>query len=335
MNPRNTFLAAIALLSCAANAPAHHSAAVFDTTTEIVVEGIVTEVEWHNPHVYITVRDRNGTDWDVEAGPPGVLTRSGWKRDTLRRKQAVVLRGRPHRTPDKHELLLVQVSTVGADGKQTPVGKPLTPSSERKRATTLAGLWAGDMPSLQKFVPTLLAHPLTAAGRTAREAFRPEMDPAADCVSWTSPFIALATAIYPTRIELNGKTVILHSEFNGTRRVVHMDRREHPANGKASEQGDSIGWWEGKTLVVDTRLFEPTRSQFRDPYAGLPSGKDKHVVERYTLAADGRTLTLEFLMEDPEYMVGQLTGSVIWNYDPDLPFVPAKCDRKSAGQFLH
>jgi hypothetical protein len=160
------------------------------------------------------------------------------------------------------------------------------------------------------------------------------MDPAARCVAWTSPFIVAASVIYPTAIELNGKTIIFRSEFYDTRRVVHMDRREHPANGKPTPQGDSVGWWEGGTLVVDTRLFAPTRSQFRDPFAGLPSGKDKHVVERYTLGEDGRTLTIDVRMEDPEYLAAPIAGSFIWRYAPGLPFVGAKCNAKSAAQYL-
>lgn len=333
MKSRNSFLAATLLLACAATTSAHHSAAAFDAAAENVVAGVVTAIGWHNPHVYFTVRDRQGREWEVEAGPPGVLMRGGWKRDSLRKKQAVIVRGRPHRSAGKHELLLVQVSTVGADGKETPIGTPQVPPPPR-RATTLAGLWVGDFTSLAPFAQKLPAHPLTEAGRVARAAFRPEMDPAAECVAWPSPFIVLASVIYPTRIELGAKTVVLHSEFYGTRRLVHMDRREHPANGKPTPQGDSIGRWEGKTLVVDTRLFEPTRSQFRDPYAGLPSGKGKHVVERYTLGADGTTLTVEIRMEDPEFLGEPLTGSFVWHYAPDVPFVPAKCDRESAGQFL-
>ena len=160
------------------------------------------------------------------------------------------------------------------------------------------------------------------------------MDPAAECVAWTSPFIVLATVIYPTRIELKGKTVVFHSEFYDTKRVVHMDRREHPAAARPTPQGDSIGWWEGRTLVVDTRLFTPTRSQFRDPFAGLPSGKDKHVVERYTLGEDGTTLSVDVRMEDPEYLAEPYSASVIWRYAPALPFVGARCDQKSAGQYL-
>jgi hypothetical protein len=322
---------AAATLVHVSTATAHHSAAAFDPRENITVEGVITRIDWRSPHVYITVRDREGTQWLVEGGPPGVIVRSGLHRESLKVKQAVIVQGRPHRTPGKHEMLFV--SLANADGSSLPLNPARAPAVPF-RTTTLAGTWLGDGKSLAPFVQKILAHPLTEAGRAARADFRPEMDPVARCVAWTSPFIVLASVIYPTRIELNDRTVVLHSEFYDTRRVVHMDRHEHPAHGKPTPQGDSIGWWEGKTLVVDTRLFSPTRSQFRDPYAGLPSSKDKHVVERYTLSEDGATLNVEVRMEDPEYMAEPLTGSFLWHYAPDLPFTDGRCDADSAGKFL-
>src|SRR5262249_22496684 len=151
---------AAALLAHAATAVAHHSAAPFDATANVTIEGVVTGIKWSSPHVYLTVKDRKGTEWTVECGPPGVLTRSGWQRDSLQPKQAVMVRGRPHRS-GKHEVLMTQVSAIGRDGKEVPVGMPLVPPAEAPRATSLAGLWQGDFPSLALFVQKIVAHPLT------------------------------------------------------------------------------------------------------------------------------------------------------------------------------
>lgn len=326
---KSVFGLAAAMLVHAATA--HHSAAAFDPKERISVEGVITRIDWRSPHVYITVRDRQGVEWLVEGGPPGAIARSGFQRESVKVRQAVIVQGRPHRTPGKHEMLFISLSN--ADGSALPLN-PARPPAVPFRTTTLAGLWVGDGPSLAPFIQKILAHPLTDAGRAARADFRPEMDPTARCVAWPSPFIVLASVIYPTRIELHDGTVVLHSEFYDTRRVVHMDRREHPVRGKPTPQGDSVGWWEGKTLVVDTRLFSPTRSQFRDPYAGLPSSKDKHVVERYTLSEDGAALNVEVRMEDPAYLAEPLAGSFLWRYAPDLPFADGRCDTDSAGQFL-
>src|SRR5262249_14265972 len=110
------------MLAFSATAVAHHSAAAFDATANATVEGVVTRFDWRSPHVYLRVKDRQGIEWVIEGGPPGVLTRAGVTRDTLRAGQKVIVQGRPNRDPSKHEMLFVSVS--GADGKPLPMAKP-------------------------------------------------------------------------------------------------------------------------------------------------------------------------------------------------------------------
>jgi len=76
------------LLACIGTARAHHSfAAEFDSKKQINLKGIVTKVEWTNPHVwiYLNVKDENGkvTNWGAELGPPHGLQSRGWRRTTL------------------------------------------------------------------------------------------------------------------------------------------------------------------------------------------------------------------------------------------------------------
>ena len=69
---------------------AHHSfAAEFDSAKPITLTGVVTKVEWMNPHVYfyVDVKDpQTGkiTNWGCEMGSPNGLTRQGWNRNTLK-----------------------------------------------------------------------------------------------------------------------------------------------------------------------------------------------------------------------------------------------------------
>jgi Family of unknown function (DUF6152) len=68
---------------------AHHSvSAEFDVNRPITYTGVITRVEWSNPHIYfyVDVRDRADkvTNWAFEGAGPNTLARLGWMRDTLK-----------------------------------------------------------------------------------------------------------------------------------------------------------------------------------------------------------------------------------------------------------
>jgi hypothetical protein len=68
---------------------AHHSFdAEYDASRTATLTGIVTKVDWINPHAFIsiTLKDEHGAarNFTVELGPPYALTRGGWKRDTVK-----------------------------------------------------------------------------------------------------------------------------------------------------------------------------------------------------------------------------------------------------------
>ncbi|MBV9744095.1 MAG: hypothetical protein JO099_10050, partial [Acidobacteriia bacterium] len=89
---KSTFLAAFTvsvLLLASSPARAHHSfAAEYDSKQEITLKGVITKVEWTNPHIYIyiDVKDADGhvTNWSLEGYPPNTLKRTGFARDLLK-----------------------------------------------------------------------------------------------------------------------------------------------------------------------------------------------------------------------------------------------------------
>ena len=79
-------LFALAVVAIAAPAFGHHSfAAEYDGEKPITVKGVVTKVEWENPHMhfYLHVTDEKGKteEWKFEGFPPNMLVRQGWRRD--------------------------------------------------------------------------------------------------------------------------------------------------------------------------------------------------------------------------------------------------------------
>jgi hypothetical protein len=89
-------IAGVALITVPA--VAHHSfAAEYDNKKVVTVKGIVTKVDWMNPHVYFymdaTDEKGNIVNWALEMGPPGLLSRSGWTRNTMKVGDEVTVEG--------------------------------------------------------------------------------------------------------------------------------------------------------------------------------------------------------------------------------------------------
>jgi V8-like Glu-specific endopeptidase len=87
------------LLTAAAPMLAHHSfGAEYDGDKPITLTGVVTKVEWTNPHsyFYLDVKDKDGkvANWKFEGYPPNVLYRTGWKREvTLKNGDTITVFG--------------------------------------------------------------------------------------------------------------------------------------------------------------------------------------------------------------------------------------------------
>lgn len=92
-------IAGIAMMFAGRPALAHHSfAAEFDAAKPFTMTGVVTKVEWMNPHTYfyIDVKDKTSgkvNNWAMEMGSPNGLMRAGWTRNTMKVGDEVTVEG--------------------------------------------------------------------------------------------------------------------------------------------------------------------------------------------------------------------------------------------------
>jgi len=99
-----------------------------------------------------------------------------------------------------------------------------------------------------------------------------------------------------------GYVTLLH-EIDHSTRVIPTDGRPHIPQSMRLWQGDSVGHWEGDTLVVDTTNFTNLTA-----YRG--SSEKLHLVERFTRTADA--MTYQFTVEDPATWAKPWTAEVVW-----------------------
>lgn len=104
---------------------AHHAyTAEFDTTKPVKVTGTVSKLEWSNPHIwiYLDVKDDKGnvTNWGFSASPPGMLTRRGITKNSIKQGDVLTISG--HRAKDGSNNASGNIVTT-ADGKETWIGQ--------------------------------------------------------------------------------------------------------------------------------------------------------------------------------------------------------------------
>jgi hypothetical protein len=137
--------------------------------------------------------------------------------------------------------------------------------------------------------------PYTPAGLAAFQNHDNKDDPTSLCLYPGVPRIM--SSPYPMQIIQTPEYIVMAFEYMRLWRVIPTDHRPHPANLPPSFMGDSTGWWEGDTFVIDTVGLMGGGKTWLDT-AGHQHSDKLHVIERLRRTGPD-TLTLNFTLDDP------------------------------------
>jgi hypothetical protein len=306
---------------------------MFDMEREITLDGVVTQFDWVNPHVYIEVETTgnagDATVWTIEGSSASLARRVGWSAESFDPGDRVTVIANPARNAGSR--FLRGVSFTKEDGALLTVPnlrsvQALTPEpSARAVAIDLSGTWVSDPSSPRSHFPD--SWPLTAEGLATSASYDETLNPFNDCIPLAAPLLMVSTGFMKS-IEIRENTVEIRA--GDAVRTIHMDVDSH--DGAAfTVQGYSSGRWEGEVLVVETTHFTEHLFAYG---RGLASGSQKHLIERFALSSDGSRLHYSFEVEDPEYLTGRVAGTFDLVYRPDLPNLDERCEPEIARRFL-
>jgi len=146
-------------------------------------------------------------------------------------------------------------------------------------------------------------------GQRMRAQGKPYRDAIGQCFPAGIPMIM--TRVWPIAMVQLPTVIYMISNFNNSFRQIFLDGRDYsnPDTVIYSYNGESIGHWEGDTLVVNTRYIE-TYNHYID--TGIPISEQFRMQERMRLLDDGEVLEIEHIMTDPQNWVGEWRNTKRW-----------------------
>ena len=142
---------------------------------------------------------------------------------------------------------------------------------------------------------------------------------------WPAGMPVIMTRVWPVAMIQLPTAIYMVSEFMNSFRVIYLDGRQHtdPDIVVRTFNGESIGRWEGDTLVVDTRHFIDNGKHWVDQ--GIPASGDFRMIERYRMINNGNTLEGEWTLIDPQHWEGEWKGTRRWNRVNDHDIAEVEC----------
>ena len=329
-------LVLVGLVFCSESGFAHHSGTVhFDRNNPIEIVGVLTEVQWRNPHVQlkVAVRDENGEDviWRVEEVGVNEQLRRGVTKDRYQVGEEIRVFG-PGGRRNKNAILATNTLLVSSGVELTAPGrKPrwsddVIMTREQYQASKTEASTTSAMGLFRVWSRTLGVgrrslwndnYPLTELAKTTQENWDRIND---------NPFIFCENAMpaimdtgYPIEIREDGDDILIRAEEQDLTRRVHMTPTA--AKGPSRPLGHSVGRWEGETLAVTTTDIDfPWFDQ-----TGIPQSDALTLQEQFSVSDDNRFLDYQVTVTDPATFTAPVVLTRRWVWVPDVEIRSFEC----------
>ncbi len=198
----------------------------------------------------------------------------------------------------------------------------------------LTGTWLHDnsggsnswrfVPPTFKLTPNAQEH-YDASQRAAKEG-KVYRDDIGQC--WPAGMPLIMTRVWPIAMVQLPTVIYMTSAFMNSMRIIYIDGRPHsdPDIVVRTFNGESIGRWEGNTLVVDTQYFVDDDHHWMDQGgASIPASDQLHIIERIRMVNNGATLEIEYTMTDPKNWEGEWKMTKQWKRADDTDITEVEC----------
>lgn len=341
MNKTPRVLALAAMICAPCIGAAHHSPFIyFDPGATVEAQGVVTGVNWRNPHVSFELT-ADGVSWNVEANAVSILRRMDLDRGAVQVGAAVTVAGWPPKDGGNEifltNMLIEGGSEIifwpGAAPRWSPEDTEGTSDTWLASAADFAGeeapedifhVWSTSLaggPDAMLFDG--FNFQLTESAQAERDTYDLYSNPIiGTCTPKGMPTIMEQP--YPMEFVQSDGVIYLKLEEGDLVREIHM-AGEPPESG-SSRLGTSLGRWDGDTLVVET-----IGSTW--PYTdmtGVPNSEDSLMMERFTPSDDSRRLDYSMTITNAEIFPEPVTLNKYWIWVPGASVEPYACAMEPA-----
>ena len=235
-------------------------------------------------------------------------------------------------------LLAVAAARIAAQGKPQPAAPsklgalaPANLSKARPAAPfNLTGTWQHDgrantwrfVPPTFKLTPEAQAH--YERGEKALKEGGIYRDDIGQC--WPAGMPLIMTRVWPIAVVQMPTVIYMISGFMNSVRMIYLDGRSHTPEDEIVRtfNGESIGRWEGNTLVVETKHFVGHHHWLDQGGASVPASDRLNIVERFRMVGDGR-LDIEYTMTDPKSWEGEWKMTKTFRRVDDTDITEVEC----------